>query len=923
MALALLSLAGCTDFRFADDLRCSVLGKCPPGYFCDTSSDVCLRDLATCGNGAADPEEVCDDGNRKSGDGCRADCLRAEICGDGLKDPQETCDDGNGIDTDSCPGSCQVSTCGDGFVHVGSELCDDGNAVDSDGCNTDCSTSQVVQVVAGHDHTCVLRDSGRVRCWGSAFFGQLGYGNPNDIGDDEIPAKAGDVPTGGTVVQIAAGGFHTCALLSTGKVRCWGRGYEGQLGYGNRSNIGDDETPARVGDVPIGGTAVQITAGESHTCARLDTGKVRCWGYGFYGQLGYGKTNNIGDDETPAKVGDVPVGDTVVKIEAGGNHTCAQLKTHKLRCWGWGGDGSLGYGNSRSVGDDETPASAGDVPVGGAIMQITAGTAHTCALLDTGNVRCWGLGDNGRLGYGNTNPIGDDETPDSAGDIPVGGAVAQIAAGNNHTCVLLTTGDIRCWGLGDDGRLGYGNINPIGDDETPATAGNVSIGETAVQITAGAKHSCALLKSGNIRCWGYGGSGRLGYGNRNSIGDDETPADISNIPVNGIVQIAAGGYHTCALLDTGGVHCWGRGLEGQLGYGNTENIGDNEAPANAGNVPLGGVAKQITAGHDYTCALLNTGNVRCWGYGAYGQLGYGNTNNTGEDQLPESAGNALVGDIVKQIGAGYAHTCALLVTGNVRCWGNGNSGRLGYGNTENVGDNEIPASAGNVPVGGTVVQITAGGAHTCALLDTGHVRCWGYGETGRLGYGNTNDIGDNETPASAGDVPIGGTVIQIAAGTYHTCALLDAGNIRCWGEGSDGALGYGNINNIGGYKPPASAGDVPIGGTAVQITAGSRHTCALLDTGNVRCWGYGFLGALGYGNIEDIGNKIIPAQAGDVSVGGTVIQITAGDGHTCALLDTGYIRCWGRSGHGQLGYGNTNNIGTSETPASAGNAPVF
>src|SRR5690606_4522223 len=134
-----------------------------------------------------------------------------------------------------------------------------------------------------------------------------------------------------------------------------------------------------------------------------------------------------------------------------------------------------------------------------------------------------------------------------------------------------------------------------------------------------------------------------------------------------------------------------------------------------------------------------------------------------------------------------------------------------------IGDNEVPASAGDVNVGGTVVQISAGGVHTCALLDTGSVRCWGSGSLGQIGYGNTNPrIGDNEVPASAGDVNVGGNVEQIVAGGFHTCALLDAGNVRCWGQGELGQLGYGNTERVGNNETPSQAGDVNVGGTVVQ-----------------------------------------------------------------------------------------------------------
>ncbi len=198
-----------------------------------------------------------------------------------------------------------------------------------------------------------------MRCWGGG--GRLGYAHDQTLGDDETPASAGDVDVGGKVVDLVAGIFQTCALLETGNVRCWGSGHSGGLGYGNTDTIGDDETPASAGDVDVGGTVTQITAGDWGTCALLTTGGVRCWGSGDNDQLGYESLDVIGDDETPASMGAVNVGGLISKIDMGFAHTCAILETFKIRCWGRGSTAALGYGNLEDIGDDEPPMSAGDV----------------------------------------------------------------------------------------------------------------------------------------------------------------------------------------------------------------------------------------------------------------------------------------------------------------------------------------------------------------------------------------------------------------------------------------------------------------------------------------------------------------------------------------------------------------------------------
>jgi alpha-tubulin suppressor-like RCC1 family protein len=382
---------------------------------------------------------------------------------------------------------------------------------------------------------------------------------------------------------IALGAFHTCTSLLGGRLRCWGtRGY---IGSGNNLTIGDDETPDVLPDILIGDPVVQMAASWYHTCVVLESGAVRCFGDGAYGELGYGNVDTIGDDEAPASAGDVDVGGRVSRVAAGPYDTCACLEGGKLRCWGRNTEWQLGYPDSSSIGDNETPASAGDVDVGGLVVDVALGVGHTCALLDTGSVRCWGHGSVGRLGYGNTNTIGDNETPASAGDVDLGGKAVQLVAGTLHTCALLDTGKVRCWGNGSDGALGYGNTNSIGDDETPASAGDVEVGGTVVQLAAGDGATCALLDSGAVRCWGSSPDGRLGYGNLNAIGDDEAPASAGDVAVGGPVsRIAMGFWHTCALLKDGAVRCWGRASTGALGYGNTNDIGDNETPASAGDV---------------------------------------------------------------------------------------------------------------------------------------------------------------------------------------------------------------------------------------------------------------------------------------------------------------------------------------------------
>jgi cysteine-rich repeat protein len=525
------------------------------------------------------------------------------------------------------------------------------------------------------------------------------------------------------------------------------------------------------------------------------------------------------------------------------------LKTEEVICWGGGNFGGLGYGNEDTIGDNEIPSSAGFVNINltvcgdGAVElgeqcddgDTTSGDGCSSLCVREVGFICAGSPSNctttcgdGVTAGAETCDDGDAQSGDGCSNnclvengfecvgqpsdcdlIPV---VVQVAAGFEHACALSNTGNVRCWGRNDVGQLGYGNTTTIGDNETPSSAGNVNVGGFVTQIVTGNFHTCALLDTGNVRCWGSASFGQLGYGNTNNIGDNETPASAGNVFASNtpVIQLAAGGAHTCALSNDGTIRCWGDNQFGQLGRGNTADVGDNEAPVSGvftGLIGMGEPVIQITTGQFFSCALLASGAVRCWGVS--GRLGLGELGSVGDDEFPIEVPAITLGGAAVQISSGFDHTCALFSAGNIRCWGSGDGGSLGYANENNIGDDETPASAGDVNVGGSVASLALGG-HSCAVLDDGDARCWGPSGVGQLGYGNENFIGDDETPASAGDVPVGGQVVQMSVGFAFSCALLTDGNVRCWGSNNFGQLGYGNTTNIGDDEIPANAGNVSV-----------------------------------------------------------------------------------------------------------------
>ncbi len=266
---------------------------------------------------------------------------------------------------------------------------------------------------------------------------------------------------------------------------------------------------------------------------------------------------------------------------------------------------------------------------------------------------------------------------------------------------------------------------------------------------------------------------------------------------------------------------------------------------------------------------------------------------------------------------GYCATKA----GVVKCWGDNAYGRLGLGDTVARGDNpnemgnNLPAV--NLGTGRTAVALAVS-EHTCALLDNGQVKCWGRNGSGWLGVGDFADRGDN--PADMGDnlpaisLGTGRTALAVSAGSGHTCALLDNHQVKCWGYNFYGQLGLGDTDARGGTLAQMGDNlpfvDLGTGRTALAIDARGTHTCALLDTHQIKCWGSNFNGALGLGDTS-FSRGGAPGEMGDnlptvnLGTGRTVTSMSVGGGHVCALLDNNQLKCWGSNSSGELGLGHT------------------
>lgn len=402
--------------------------------------------------------------------------------------------------------------------------------------------------------------------------------------------------------------------------------------------------------------------------------------------------------------------------------------------------------------------------------------------------------------------------------------------------------------------------------------------------------------------------------------------------------------HTCARLVDGGIRCWGRNQDawaGALGLGDTNARGDE--PGEMGDalprVDLGAdrLVLAVEVGSAHGCALLDDRSVKCWGANGSGQLGLGDTERRGDeagemgDALP--AVDLGTAGPVLELSVGNAHACVRTEDGAVRCWGDNGSGQLGLGDTEARGDEagELGDALATVDLGTgrTARRLRSADRYTCAILDDDSVKCWGLNTDADLGLGDTENRGDD--PGEMGDalpaVDLGTTetVAQIAA-DEHTCVRFTDGRAKCWGANNVGQLGLGDTEERGDASGEMGAAlpflDLGTGRTVRRLTTGSRHSCAILDDGSVKCWGSNSSGRLGLGDTEERGSG--PGDMGDalptvdLGSGLTARELTTGDSYTCAALSDDTVKCWGSNFFGQLGLGDEESRG--DAPGEMGSA---
>lgn len=692
----------------------------------------------------------------------------------------------------------------------------------------------VMQISASSVHNCALLDDGTVRCWGEVEKGASEGQHHANIRTRPEPMR--NLPS--AIQSVIAGGVNSyefaCAITAEGGVTCWGDNLYGQLG--NDSFYPEHLTPV---DVVQLRTTVQVVAlGDRHSCALLTDQSVMCWGNNVQGQLGDGTNTN-----RRAPVDVTLLSGPVRAIGADGSHSCALLTSGTVQCWGNNEAGQLGDGTTVA---STTPVTVTGLSEG--VSAIVLGRSHSCALLQSGTLQCWGDNTAGQLGAASQQP--QSTTPVDVANLATD--VTLAAAGANHTCAHLADAEVVCWGDNHWGQLGHGTAALSSTVPVNVVGLAMQDGEKVLGLAGGDAHTCALVNDG-VQCWGSNTHGQLGHG---VSAQHLLPAAVAGLPSD-ITMLTGDDVGACAITESGGAHCWGNGRPLAISFATID-------------APL----QSVLQNGGFTCSLTIAGTVYCWGRNSVGQLGDGTTTSSNMPVLVAGLSN------IKAIASGYAHTCALTAQGGVKCWGLARDGQLGNG--VEIYSSTLPIDVVGLTSG--VQSIAAGSDHTCAALSAGGVNCWGSNFDGKLGTSTGRVY--QFSPVAVDDLPE--KVQTLVAGPFHSCVIINDGDVKCWGAVFRGTE---LIDGIDG-----AAISVAAGGSYSVSEAAITHTCVAVTDGRVFCRGDNVFGVLGDGTTKI---SVIPVQVQGLDE--AVSQVVAGIDYTCVLTVSDKVQCWGDNQRGQLG----------------------
>jgi large repetitive protein len=708
--------------------------------------------------------------------------------------------------------------------------------------NTSATFFNLTKISIGVHSGCGLNASGKLYCWGNDAMGAVGDGA--GASNQAIPVH---IDPASSYVDVAVGSGYACGVRTSGDLTCWGNNANGQ--------IGDGTTTTRFAPVVVdsGTSFIKIATYASTTCGITSANQLKCWGYRMYGQVGDGGAAT-GTQLLPVVVN---AGTPYMDVAMGSDHGCAVRTTGQVDCWGRNDNGQIGNGTMvDAISPSQVSALAN-------IQRVYSGQKYSCAIDSTSKAFCWGDGLNGKLG--NLSATGS--------NVPVAAhpsySFTALSLGSNTTCgVDLADSTAKCWGYSYYGLLGNGSGG--GGSYTPVT----TMLPSPVSGLAGNAVSMCGIGNGRGYCWGYANNAHLGT-------DVESRRLWASVPIERNFASMALGRGGCGIRAAdSALSCWGpNDLEnvssvGQIGDGSTAR---RLAPVFVDR-PL--AYTKISVGTQHTCGLTQTGDIRCWGYNASGQLGNGNIAN---QFLPVQVASGY-----SHISVGTGFSCGI-ASGVVNCWGRNDYGQLGIGGM----------AGQNTPTPTTVVnalQVSVGATHACAVSIGGALYCWGRNDHGQLGQG---DLLNRDLPT-----PVSGSWLEVSAGANVTCAINTSSSLYCWGRNADAEIGQGATTPLYYAVPTYLSGSYTkvMVGSSTKSNAQGTHVCALSSSGQLSCWGSNRLGQNEYVGASTFVTSPTPVDAGVYS------DFAVGEVQTCGKRTSGTWFCRGFTQESHLPLGVTPEI---------------
>lgn len=802
--------------------------------------------------------------------------------------------------------------------------------------------SGATKVATGWDHSCAIVSSGSVKCWGSNATGQLGDGTTVSS------RRAVDVAGVLGAVEISAGRGFTCVVLSSGAAKCWGDNSQKQLG--NNSAVAFSTSAVDVAGI---GTSSKVAAAQYSACVILLDTTVKCWGDNRYGQVSNGGTVSPVATPSTARFGASSNLQDVTSISSDPFADVFCVVTATSRGWCWGTNGVYQRGNNTTAANPYMSSPNG---LTSGVQSIAVGGGHACASVTGDVIKCWGYNVQGGASGGA-----------SRSNVPIpttvsGASGSNVLLGIYSSCSYSNATDWKCWGLNSSFERGDGGPDGGGPYSVEVSRHALLVVDkpnlpTSVQVTSYSTSAISLSwvapsSTGGVPIYDYLIEVKEGLNAWSTINDGMGTAtsftwnsavkgstylfrvsavnlsDLSSEPValssSVIARVVPGSptavqetSHTDSSLtiawdapiDDGGSPVLDYKIEIQPAGGSWVVYNDGVSTATSAQIT------GLTRGNRYavrvsavsaegvgaatvsekfmsmslgrhSCAVLISGRVSCWGLNTAGQLGSPPSGAVYKQVLIENVSNAVKVDV------GTNHSCALLSDQTVKCWGGNEFGQLGNGAESNW------AAATAVSGLSGVLDISTGNGFSCASKSDGTSWCWGSNSDGQIGV---------STATAKSNVPIAvaalghNSVSQIEAGDFFACAIISAGQVQCWGRITDGRLG--NSYQAGVVKVSGS-GTALTGVTELSLSPGQSKACA--TNGSLRCWGYGF------GSVSVYVTNLVNSTS----------SVSMGANHVCAVTEGG-VACWGYNEGGQLGNNSRTMISDWTVQQGAGSNPAL